>query len=329
MIGTSIGLGLSARGWAVSGWDTDLSALAGAAARGALTAAVDGVGALAGSPDLIVVAGPPAATIAMLRDLDTSDLVIDVCSVKSGPAAAGAHLARFVPTHPMAGREVAGPEAASGAMFEGAAWVVCDDAADAADVAAVSEIVSALGARPVHMSAADHDAAVAVVSHLPQVVAVTLMLEAASSPGSLDLAAGSFRDLTRVAASEPRMWETLLHANRDDVVAAVRGLRLRLEDLEGVIARGGDDLRAVLAEARMHREQLGAAAVPVRIALADRPGELAKVGHSLAASAVDVRDLQLRHAPYGGGGVLTISVRAGEADRLRRALVDEGLVLIG
>jgi len=79
----------------------------------------------------------------------------------------------------------------------------------------------------------------------------------------------------------------------------------------------------------MHREQLGAAAVPVRIALADRPGELAKVGHSLAASAVDVRDLQLRHAPYGGGGVLTISVRAGEADRLRRALVDEGIVLIG
>jgi prephenate dehydrogenase len=291
-------------------------------------AAPDRATAIAGPPDLIVVAGPPAETVDILAELTTDGLVIDVCSVKAAPAGAGAHLARYVPTHPMAGREVAGPEAASAAMFEGATWVVCDGTASEDDVSAVAGIISTLGARPVHLSATDHDAAVAVVSHLPQVVAVALMLEAAASPDSLDLAAGSFRDLTRVAASDPLMWESVLNANSDEVAAATRALRRRLEDLEAAIVAGGGELRAVLGEARAHRERLGAPAVPVRIALADRPGELAKVGHALAESGVDVRDLQLRHAPYGGGGVLTIAVRSEEAGRLRSALLGEGLLLI-
>jgi glycine cleavage system regulatory protein len=124
------------------------------------------------------------------------------------------------------------------------------------------------------------------------------------------------------------MWETVLNANSDEVAAATRALRRRLEDLEAAIVAGGGELRAVLGEARAHRERLGAPAVPVRIALADRPGELAKVGHALAESGVDVRDLQLRHAPYGGGGVLTIAVRSEEAGRLRSALLGEGLLLI-
>lgn len=312
----------------MSGWDPDPRSLAAAVARGAVEGASSADGAVAAGGDLIVVAAPPAATIGVLQGLTTGGLVIDVCSVKQAPATAGAHLPRFVPTHPMAGREVAGPEAASPAMFEGAAWVVCDDVAAESDVDAVCGIVGLLGARPVRMAAVEHDAAVAVVSHLPQAVAVALMLEAADSADALDLAAGSFRDLTRVAASDPGMWATVLHANRAPLVAALRRLGARLDDLARVVDEGGSDLGAVLSEARTQREQLGAAAVPIRIALADRPGELAKVGHALAESAVDVRDLQLRHAPYGGGGVLTISVRAGEAERLREALLAESLLLV-
>lgn len=296
--------------------------------RGALSGRFGLAEVLAAPVDLIVIAAPPQVTARLLGEIETSALVIDVTSVKSGLVDAGEGLAHFVATHPMAGREVSGPDAASGSLFEGATWVIASDGADPDDIEVVEGIVVSLGARAVVMTAAEHDAAVARVSHLPQVVAGALMLDAADSPSSLDLAAGSFRDLTRVAASDPSMWQGILAANAAEVVAAIRSLQRRLAVFEAAIMGGGSELYDVLTTAREQRESLGAAAVPVRIALADRPGELAKVGHSLESSGVDVRDLQLRHAPYGGGGVLTISVRAGEADALRSALVAEGLLLI-
>ncbi len=328
LIGTSIALGLCEAGWDVTGWDPDPAALSAAEERGAVTSLAGFDDLIASGSDLILISAPLAVTVELLGALDVESLVIDVASVKTEAVAAGAHLDHFVGTHPMAGREVSGPSAASPALFHGAAWVITSDGANANDVASVEEIVALLGARPLVMTAAEHDAGVARVSHLPQIVAGALMLEAAATPSSLDLAAGSFRDLTRVAASDPRRREGVLAANAAEVAAAIDGMRSRLDQLEHAVWEGGSELHDLLALARAQREALGAAAVPVRVALADRPGELAKVGHSLETSAVDVRDIQLRHAPYGGGGVLTISVRDEDADSLRAALLAEGLLLL-
>lgn len=312
----------------MTAWDPDTRALESALARGGIDPAGSFDELVGIDPAVLVIAAPPEATLQLLRSLRHDGLTIDVASVKAEAAAAGAHLARFVPTHPMAGREVPGPEAASANLFHGATWVLCSEGAAEVDVAAVEEIVETLHARPVRMSASEHDAAVARVSHLPQVVAGALMHVAASTSSSLDLAAGSFRDLTRVAASDPGMWRAILDANRDEVVEAIQSLRSTLEHVEQLIERRDPHLGAVLADARALRERLGAGAVPVRIALADRPGEIVRVGHGLERAAVDVRDIQLRHAPYGGGGVLTISVRDEDVAALRRALLDEGLLLI-
>ena len=228
----------------------------------------------------------------------------------------------------MAGREVSGPAAASAALFRGAAWALITDDASDSDVDEVAAVVSLLGARPLRMTAEEHDRAVAVISHLPQVLAAALVREAMQSTDALGLAAGSFRDLTRVAASDPDAWAGVLIANRAMVTSSIRGFVDRLGAWAGAIDGASvEELTAALRTARDARARLAAPVVAVGVALADRPGELAKVGHALEASGVDIRDLQLRHSPHGGGGLLSLFVRPGEAEALRAALAAEGLFL--
>ncbi len=328
LIGASIGMGLRAAGWTVEGWDPDADALAQATELGAIERAREsGTVPGGGETDVLILAGPPLAVVETLEDLDTDALTIDVAGVKT-PVVEAAHGKRFVGTHPMAGRETTGPQAASPALFRGAAWVVVTDGATEADLSLVESMVHALGARTIRMNAAEHDVAVAAISHLPQVMAGALLLEAAAETQALDLAAGSFRDLTRVAASDPGMWKELLASNRTQLRAAIDGVTSRLAALSDALEAADDAaVTSFLDDARALRRALAPTVAAVRVALADRPGELARVGHALEATQVDVRDLQLRHAPHGGGGVLTLVVRPGEAEPLRHALEEEGLVL--
>ena len=275
-----------------------------------------------------MLAGPPDAVIDSVASMATANLVMDVAGVKA-PVVAANRLPRFVGTHPMAGREVAGAEAASPGLFRGAAWVVVTDDTVAGDLASVEGIIGLLGGRPVLMTAAEHDRAVALVSHLPQLLAATLMNEATDRGEVLELVAGSFRDLTRVAASDPASWVEVLLANRRPVLDALGEYIDRLGRL--VAALHGDDAVALADEldrAAGSRRRLGPPLAAVGVALADQPGELARVGHALERAAVDVRDLQLRHAPFGGGGVLTVAVRTGDEEAMREALLAEGLLLV-
>ena len=276
----------------------------------------------------MVLAGPPDAVIDAVAAMGTANLVMDVAGVK-GPVVAANRLPRFVGTHPMAGREVTGAEAASPGLFRGAAWVVVCDGVAAEDVESVERVIGLLGARPVRMSALDHDRAVALVSHLPQLLAATLMNEATDRGEVLELVAGSFRDLTRVAASDPVSWVELLRANRGPVLDVLDEYVGRLGRL--VTALDGEDgewLAGQLTRAAESRRRLGPPLAAVGVALADQPGELARVGHALELAGVDVRDLQLRHAPFGGGGVLTVSVRAVDEEAMRAAVLAEGLLVV-
>lgn len=298
--------------------------------NGAVSDARNSLGELLSEdPDLLVLAAPTFAVLEDLTQNSFAGLTIDVCGVK-GPviAAAARGWPHFVGTHPMAGREISGPAAASSGLFRGAAWVVVTDGAEDEDLAAVDELVATFGARPVMMTAAEHDASVAAVSHLPQLLAGALVEMVVNDEEARRLASGSFRDLTRVAASDPIPWVDVLLANGAEVLARLDELDRRLQEVAAAIRDGEHEMLGDLLEtARDHRRELAPAIVPVRVALADQPGELARVGHALEASAVDIRDLQLRHAPHGGGGVLTLSVRPGESEALREALTTEGLLL--
>ena len=327
LIGASVGLALGEQGWESVGWDPSSEAMEAAANRGATKSASSSSDAAAGA-DLVVLAGPLHANLATLATLETDALVTDVTSVKEPMLGAARNGVRFVGGHPMAGREHAGPEAASAALFRGAPWVICDDGASPEDVETVSTIVRSTGANPVVMSARRHDEVVASVSHLPQLLVVALVNSISENRDAAELVSGSFRDLTRVASTESSWWPEVLTSNAGALTSAIDDLVKELGDLRARIMAG--DLEGLASELDQARTLRGAMAPPValvEVILQDKPGEIAAVGHALQTSRVDVRDLQLRHAVHGGGGVLSLSVRPGEAETLKSALVEEGFTI--
>lgn len=329
LIGSSIGIGLRNAGWTVVGWDPDPDALHGAVQVGALDrVAADPPEAVAGA-DLVVLAGPPAAIEAGLESIETNALVTDVAGVKEPMVRAAKRLRRFVGGHPMAGRETSGPAGASGVLFRGATWVLSTDGVQADDLAQMVEIVSSLGAIAVPMAAAVHDEAVAAISHLPQVVAWALVNRVARDQSALDLAAGGFRDLTRIALSGSSWWPEVLTENRKALAELLRRLSGDLETWADLVDKADiEQIGASMLSARAARGSLTAPVASVGVILEDQPGEIARVGHALEVSGVDLRDLQLRHATHGGGGVLTLSVRAAEAAVLSDTLRAEGFRLL-
>lgn len=329
LIGASVGAGLQGEGWTVLGWDPDADALAEAVSLGAVSEPAGDPDAVIDQVDLVFLAGPVRAIIDTLARLDTPTLVTDVAGVKEPVVAAARALPRFVGGHPMAGRESSGPSAASPAMFRGASWVLTTDGSSPGDVELVEGVVRSLGAVPVRMTAREHDDAVAAVSHLPQVVASALVNLVARHDGRLQLAAGGFRDVTRIALSEPSWWVDVLAENREAVTALVRELAEELAEwAHRIEGSDRDGIGRLLELARTTRRGMSPPVAAVRVLLDDRPGEIARVGHALAASGADVRDLQLRHATRGGGGVLTLSIRPGQEQGLREALELEGFRLV-
>ena len=317
LIGSSVGLGLRRLGWEVAGWDPNPTALQQARERGALNSVLGGPGC--DEADLLVLAAPPTAVIDQLRDIETDALVTDVAGVKGPIVEAARHLENFAGGHPMAGGETSGPTMASASLFHGATWVVTSDGADRTTVASVRSLAENLGANPVTMTAEDHDVAVARISHLPHVLAAVLMN---MNPSEVEeLAGGGFRDLTRVAAGDTDLWIDILSSNEKALHEVIADLRSRLDRW---IDGDPDELRFLLDNARNRRLALAEHNTQIRVVLLDRPGEIARVGHALEKSKVDVRDLQLRHGEHGGGGVLTISVRQAARQRLIGALKDEG-----
>jgi prephenate dehydrogenase len=330
LIGGSIGLGLARAGWTVIGWDPDPAALEVALERGALSsAAVSEADLTDKALDLLVLAGPTPAIIETLQHLPTDLATTDVSGVKGSVMAAGARLHHFVAGHPMAGLEVSGPRFSSATLFRGAAWILIADAAEEVDLRRVEEMVKALGAHPVRMTALEHDKAIAVISHLPHLLASALLQEASASVTDLGLVGGSFRDLTRVVASDSAPLSELLIANRDSLASALRRFLGRLERWLPILDEAAtSEANSVLSESSRMQAKLRPPVRPVAVALLDQPGELARMGRALERSKVDVRDLSLRHALDGGGGRLEILVREGDAAVLVEALRAEGLVPI-
>lgn len=329
LMGASVGLALRGAGWQVVGWDPSPEARQAALDVGAIAELMTDPAEARNNSGLVVLAGPPHAIAESLKAMRNGGaLVMDIGGVKEEIVAAGAHLDRFVGTHPMAGREHVGAAAASAALFRGAAWIVVSDGAAESDLIEVERVIELCGGVPVRMTAAEHDAAVARISHLPHVLSATLVSLAASDRHALDLAAGSFRDLTRVALSDPGMWTDVLLANRHPLAAMIDDLTERLHGWRAALESGDrTTISRELVTAQTVRRQLAPPIVAVRVFLEDQPGELAGVGRALAASQVDVRDLQLRHGEHGGGGVLTLSVRPGESEALKTALLHERFML--
>jgi prephenate dehydrogenase len=340
LMGTSIALASARAGIAVAAWDLDRDRAGRAAAGGAMTVAED-LSAAVETADLVLVCTPIGAiatTVAAVLEATPTAVVSDAGSIKGRVAdevaatVPASSLGRFVPGHPMGGSERSGPEHASASVVDGIVWVVAPtDATDPASVTVLEAFVVAIGARPVRLTPERHDRLVAFVSHLPQVASTSLMglaaTEEADEPDILLLAAGGFRDLTRLASSNPRLWSEILLANHDQVTRAIDLFIDRLRSLRDQIeAAHGSDVEETFGGAKRARLRLAAkpqvrAGVAVlQVVVPDRPGALALLTSALADGQVNIEDLQIVHSPEGGRGTVHLTVAAGSALDATRVL---------
>ena len=265
-------------------------------------------------------------------------IVTDVGSVKTrvmsgvDTTADPAHLDRFIGGHPMGGSERSGPDHASASVLDGVVWVLSPaPGVPEATVARLATWVEKIGARPVPMDPERHDRLVAVVSHLPQVASTALMglaaAEEAGEPEILLLAAGGFRDLTRLAASSPHLWSDILLANGDAIARAIDLYVGRLTRLRNLIRRAeaaeverafGEAKRARLSLAAKPQVKAGVAVLQVPVP--DRPGVLAEVTATMSDAGVNIEDLQIVHSPEGGRGTVHLTLAADAAHDAELAL---------
>ena len=342
LIGTSIAMAAIRAGEAVRGFDIDRNALASAAERSGLVPA-DTVEECVAGATLVFVCTPipdlPGLVADILR-LSPDAIVSDVGSVKShvmaevAAAANPGDLQRYVGGHPMGGSERSGPGHASASVLDGVVWVLvaAPNVPDAA-VARLSAWIDKVGARPVPMDAERHDRLVAMVSHLPQVASTSLMglaaAEEAGEPEILLLAAGGFRDLTRLAASSPHLWSDILLANGDAIVRAIDLYVERLTRLRTLIgARDAAEVERAFGEAKEARlslaakPQVKAGVAVMQVPVPDRPGVLAEVTAAMSEAGVNIEDLQIVHSPEGGRGTVHLTVSADAATDADKALRD-------
>ncbi|MDP8976617.1 MAG: prephenate dehydrogenase [Actinomycetota bacterium] len=331
LIGASIGMALRSRGWHVTGSDQQVERSHQAAAAGAL----DAVG-VDPEAEVTFVATPVSAVASeAVQALAHGGLVTDVGSVKAPIVEAVDHPC-FVGGHPMAGSEQEGVEGAEAGLFQGATWVLTPAAGtDPAAYARVRSVVSSLGADVVALTPERHDSLVAMVSHVPHLTAATLMCLAAEGAEEhavlLRLAAGGFRDMTRIAAGHPGIWPDICAENRGAIVETLDRLRSSLEGVRELVAAGDrDGLLEWLDGARSARTNLpGGLARPeslveVRVPVPDRPGVVAEVTTLAGELAVNIEDLEIVHSAEGDRGVLVLVVDAQVANVLREALVGRG-----
>ncbi|MGW0206260.1 prephenate dehydrogenase [Streptomyces sp. NPDC003233] len=349
LIGTSAALALVQRGVTVHLADHDPQQARTAAALGAGTDE-----APEGPVDLAIVAAPPAHVAGVLADAMRRGVArgyVDVASVKGGPRreleALGLDLAAYIGTHPMSGREKSGPLAASADLFEGRPWVLTPTRDTDTEVLNLAlELVSHCRAVPVVMDADAHDRAVALVSHMPHLVSsmVAARLENAEE-AAVRLCGQGIRDVTRIAASDPRMWIDILSANPGPVadllsdvaadlgetVEALRALQSSDEDKRREGTAGIEDVlrRGNAGQVRVPGKHGSAPRVyeVVAVLIDDQPGQLARIFADAGRAGVNVEDVRIEHATGQQAGLVQLMVEPKAVPVLTAALRERGWAL--
>lgn len=344
LLGTSVALGLRARGLDVILADASPTHVALAVDLGAGRAA-----SADDRPQLVVVAVPPDVTARVVADelaAFPEAIVTDVASVKGGILGdleqAGADVSRYIGSHPLAGRERGGPLAARADLFVGRPWVVAaHDAISYQRAGAIDDLILDLGATLVEMTPDEHDRGVALISHVPQVVSSVMARRFIDAPNAaLGLAGQGVRDVTRIAASDPDLWVQILGAN----AAPVRDILLAFrDDLDRFIDALADPV-APGARRRVAEEltggNTGVARLPgkhgtdkrfttVIVMVDDRPGQLARLLAEIGEIGVNLEDLRLEHSPGRQVGLAEVQVVPEAAERLTNELAERGWRIAG
>jgi prephenate dehydrogenase len=346
LMGGSLGLALRERaGMRVAGYDPDPAARAVALERGCVERAAEDLQSACEGAGLVVVCAPvaalPAAIAAVLEAAPGDATVTDVGSTKANVVAAvPAHQRhRFVGGHPVCGSEARGAQAARAELFDGATYFLTPvHDTDPARFTELHGVVGRIGARPVAIDPVAHDRLVAMTSHLPHVIANLLATQAGATTidghDPLAAAGGSFRDMTRVAGANPRIWVDIFLDNREALLDAAREHQRRLADVVSALERADAGyLARWIGEASSARRRVLDAAFSgvsgdlhtVRIHVPDRPGAISGIAQAFGAARINIEDFVLHHMSPEQGGVAEITVAGADAaERAVRILDEQG-----
>ena len=327
LIGTSIALGAKRIGSEVELIDADgrAEALANDLASGQKVP----------DPDLVVVATPTSALEAVIdrfKNIYPKSTFIDIGStktkVKVDVQVDSEFASRFCPTHPMAGRELDGPEGAQSDLFVGKSWIITPlPQTSGESIALVKELIEKLGARVIAMSPEDHDAAVAAVSHLPQVISSLLAAQLeGKNPEHLALAGTGVLDTTRIAGSNPALWEEILKLNKGALLPLLKDFQ---KDLSTLI--DSYDVQSVLERGRRGRQGLpgkhrsaARSYIYLPVVIDDKPNQLALLFDECAKANVNVEDITIEHSPEQETGLVLLALSASNAEVLEKHLSASG-----
>jgi prephenate dehydrogenase len=327
LIGTSIGLALRVNDIAVTMVDRDATAQH-------LAQDLMGQSPSSASVDVVIIATPISGIKDAIENENKSYLnsvFMDVASVKTKVkvevSAFPGLSERFVFTHPMAGREVGGAQSARGDLFQGRAWIYDSDSVSSDALELALQVVSVCGATAIELAAEEHDQAVALVSHLPQIAASLLAGALEGAPSEwLDIAGSGLRDTTRIAASDPTLWREIISSNSGALLPLLKNLSADLTTLiEGI-----EDPST--SEALFARGNRGKAGIPGKhggaarnytllpVVIEDKAGQLAALFDECAIAGVNVEDLTIEHSPEQFTGLITLALSKSDAEKLYRHL---------
>jgi prephenate dehydrogenase len=335
LMGSSVGLALNNSGHTVC--LKDVSKTVQARAREFLKLEIEDIT----DPDVIVVAVPPTSVAQVILDSNRSfpdATLIDIASVMLKPQqdveTNTTEIVNWISTHPMAGKENGGFENASFDLFKNRLWVISPKAnIDSRHINRVTELIADCGAIALEMDGQIHDHAVAITSHLPQVLATVLAEQLNElTPQSLAVSGQGLRDLTRIASSSGELWNEILIANKSNVIAAISQTQNALEKLKSSIEN--ENKNEIMQQFK--NGNIGKSKIPgkhggtpqqfsqVSIEIDDKPGQLAAIFATAGSANVNIEDVRIDHALGKQVAVIDLFVDTKSLKSLTDALTNDG-----
>ena len=342
LIGTSLGLALKKHG--VTAQLSDQS-------KANLRLAIEyGAGQESGlEPELVLVCVPPDLTadvVARELALHPNATVTDVASTKQQIASQVKQLSdahdRYIGSHPMAGREKGGPGKGRADLFFARPWVIAAESdSDPKRIEQIRDLALRLGALPLEMTPAEHDAAVAIVSHLPQLASSLVAARLTDAkPAHLELAGQGLRDTTRIAASDPGLWLQILNQNSKEIAPLIAALSNDLAEISRALDNPDAQGSLALLHTALERGNQGVSKIPgkhggkyaeyeqVTVIIDDSPGALAALLTFIGEIDINIEDLSLEHSPGAEIGLVELQVMPQAAKTLVSKLTESGWRLV-
>lgn len=334
LIGTSMALRLKEDGFSLVLSDTNKSNLD-------LASDLLGIKEISNKPALILIAVPPEQVFEVAKAeflANPSAIFIDVSGIKSkliNNIEGFPELSRnYVSVHPMAGREMSGPESARSDLFNSRAWIISETVDSSPEaISTARELGSLMGSTIYEVDAKTHDAVIASISHLPQILSSALGSSLKEvEVEKLNLAGQGLRDVSRLAESDPELWSSLLVGNSEEILPKISEVINRLSNLATALQIG--DRSSVIEFLESGRE--GRNRIPGKHGLAkrdytflpividDKPGGLARIFNECAEIDVNIEDFSMEHSPGQAVGLITLALTSDDAVKLQKHLVSKG-----